>query len=84
MTAFSELETYMDEHDLDSVIVGKHSVFGNFTALRTSRTRNLSPHHGAGDTAEAALRDLMDQDAGQPQVPREKTTANDDFEDLLG
>lgn len=60
----SEIENYMAAHDLDSVIIGKHSRHDYFIALRTSRTRGLTPNHGRGESAEAALNDLISQDAG--------------------
>lgn len=77
MTTLAEIEAYMAQHDLDSVRIGKHSQHGYFTALRTSRNRTLTPNHGAGNTIEAALSDLMDQDAGRAKPVPEKLDLTD-------
>lgn len=72
-----EIDAYMAANELDSVIIGKHSQHGYFTALRTSRTRTLAPNHGRGDTAAAALNNLMAQDAGLAKpVPEELDLSN--------
>lgn len=66
-----EIEQYMIENKLSSVILGIHSHSGHFTALRTSRTRSLEPNHGAGDDLATAMRNLMDQDAGRAKPVQE-------------
>lgn len=72
-----EIDAYMAAHELDSVIIGKHSQHGYFTALRTSRTRILAPNHGRGDTAAAALNNLMAQDMGHAKPVPEKLDMTD-------